>query len=163
VKRGKIQPLSIVKYGRANYALARTTGHRPPLRETILHQPIEDIMTGQLGDGERFSEVRLAHRFKVSRTPIREAPFQLEKLGFVAHRKHIGGVVKKMTPQGVLEIFEIIAALEGQAVESCGVRGLGTNDWALLDDLQRRTTALAGDRQYTAGVIRGPGWGLILF
>ncbi len=107
-------------------------------------------MTGRLGDGEKLSEVHLARRFQVSRTPIREALVQLEKLGFVALRKNVGGVVRKMTPQGVSEIFEIIALLEGQAVESCGVRGLGRDDWETLEDLQRRLTDLAAGRQYQA-------------
>jgi DNA-binding GntR family transcriptional regulator len=123
---------------------------KQPLRETILQHLIEDIRTGRLGDGERLSEVHLARRFEVSRTPIREALVQLEKLGFVVLQKNVGGVVRKMTPQGVREIFEIIATLEGQAVESCGVRGLGPDDWAGLDDLQQRLTALAADRQFQA-------------
>jgi DNA-binding GntR family transcriptional regulator len=88
-----------------------------PLREQIYHQLVEDIIRGRINAGEKILESDLAQRFKVSRTPAREALFQLEKDGYISHRKNIGAVVKKITGQKVQEIFDVVAQLEGYAVE----------------------------------------------
>lgn len=125
-----------------------TADDKQPLREMILHHLMEDIMTGRLGDGEKLSEVGLARRFRVSRTPIREALLQLEKLGYVVHQKHVGSVVKKITPQSIQEIFEVIAALEGQAVESCVAHTLGDKDLDLLEEWHQELTATVRSRNY---------------
>ena len=71
-----------------------------PLREKIYNKLIAEIVTGQLNPGERLSEAGLAKRFGVSRTPIREALLQLEKLGYVVHQKNVGTIVKKDITRG---------------------------------------------------------------
>lgn len=108
-----------------------------PLREKIYNKLIQEIVTGQLNPGERLSEASLAKRFHVSRTPIREALLQLEKLGYVLHQKNVGTVVKKISPDGVREIFEVVAALEGMAVELFAKLPPTAEDMAELDQLQQ--------------------------
>ena len=108
-----------------------------PLREKIYNKLIGEIVTGQLNPGERLSEGSLAKRFHVSRTPIREALLQLEKLGYVAHQKNVGTIVKKISPEGVREIFEVVAALEGMAVELFGKLPPAPEDMAELAQLQK--------------------------
>ena len=53
----------------------------------------EEILTGLLRPGERLEEAQLAHRFGVSRTPIREALLQLAANGLVEFRPRRGAVV----------------------------------------------------------------------
>ncbi|MCF8066115.1 MAG: GntR family transcriptional regulator, partial [Desulfarculaceae bacterium] len=108
-----------------------------PLREKIYNKLIGEIVTGQLNPGERLSEGSLAQRFHVSRTPIREALLQLEKLGYVVHQKNVGTIVKKISPEGVREIFEVVAALEGMAVELFGKLPPAPEDMAELAQLQK--------------------------
>ena len=108
-----------------------------PLREKIYNKLIGEIVTGQLNPGERLSEGSLAKRFHVSRTPIREALLQLEKLGYVVHQKNVGTIVKKISPEGVREIFEVVAALEGMAVELFGKLPPAPEDMAELAQLQK--------------------------
>jgi len=125
-----------------------------PLREKIYNKLIEEIVTGQLNPGERLSEASLAKRFKVSRTPIREALLQLEKLGYVVHQKNLGTIVKKISPEGVREIFEGVAALEGMAVELFGKLSPSPEDMAELTALQeglRRDTAQQDFASYYEG------------
>ncbi|MCB2192599.1 MAG: GntR family transcriptional regulator [Deltaproteobacteria bacterium] len=98
---------------------------------------IEEIVTGQLNPGERLSEGSLAGRFHVSRTPIREALLQLEKLGYVVHQKNVGTIVKKVSPEGVREIFEVVASLEGMAVELFGKLPPAPEDMQELIQLQQ--------------------------
>lgn len=87
------------------------------LRNTIYKEIREDILTARLKEGEKLRESELAARFKVSRTPVREAIVQLQIDGFVSHIKDIGAVVKKISIQEVLDILDILCALETFAVE----------------------------------------------
>lgn len=76
----------------------------------------EEIATGRLGPGERLDEVSLGQRFGVSRTPIREALQQLAAVGLVEIRPHRGAVVAAADPHRLVEMFEVMAELEGMAV-----------------------------------------------
>jgi DNA-binding GntR family transcriptional regulator len=79
------------------------------LRESIE----EEIATGRLLPGTRLDEVELATRFGVSRTPIREALRLLLGEGLVELRPQRGAVVAQATPQRLIEMFEVMAELEG--------------------------------------------------
>ena len=78
------------------------------LRESIE----EEIATGKLLPGTRLDEVDLATRFGVSRTPIREALRLLLGEGLVETRPQRGTVVAQVTPQRLIEMFEVMAELE---------------------------------------------------
>jgi DNA-binding GntR family transcriptional regulator len=54
------------------------------LRDQIYKLLREDLLGGTLPEGTRLVEVELAERYGVSRTPIREALFQLAREGLVA-------------------------------------------------------------------------------
>ena len=78
------------------------------LRESIE----EEIATGRLLPGTRLDETELATRFGVSRTPIREALRLLLGEGLVETRPQRGAVVAQVTPQRLIEMFEVMAELE---------------------------------------------------
>ena len=78
------------------------------LRESIE----EEIATGRLLPGTRLDEVELAARFGVSRTPLREALRLLLGEGLVETRPQRGTVVAQVTPQRLIEMFEVMAELE---------------------------------------------------
>src|SRR6202795_817912 len=78
------------------------------LREAIE----ESIATGAFAPGMHLDETELAQRFGVSRTPLREALIQLSSVGIIAMRPRRGAVVTDVTPQRLLEIFEVMAELE---------------------------------------------------
>lgn len=82
------------------------------LRESIE----EDIATGRLLPGTRLDEVELATRFGVSRTPIREALRLLLGEGLVEAGPLRGAVVAQVTPQRLIEMFEVMAELEAMCV-----------------------------------------------
>ena len=54
----------------------------------------EQIATGHLKDGEKLDEASLAERFRVSRTPIREALLQLVGSGLTTQVPKRGCFVK---------------------------------------------------------------------
>ena len=78
------------------------------LREAIE----EEITTGKLLPGSRIDEAELAKRFNVSRTPIREALNLLLGEGLIETRPGRGVLVTRVTPQRLIEMFEVMAELE---------------------------------------------------
>jgi len=78
------------------------------LRETIE----ENIATGAFAPGMHLDETELAQRFGVSRTPLREALIQLSSMGITVMRPRRGAIVAEVTPQRLLEMFEVMAELE---------------------------------------------------
>jgi DNA-binding GntR family transcriptional regulator len=81
--------------------------------EALRDQLEQDIVTGRFKPGERLDEQSLAKRFGVSRTPIREALMQLASIGIVDLQPHRGAFVASLSLRGIIERFEMMAALEG--------------------------------------------------
>ncbi|WP_342358921.1 GntR family transcriptional regulator [Terrarubrum flagellatum] len=82
-----------------------------------LRDALEDeILTGGLPPGARLDEASLAARFGVSRTPIREALMQLTAAGLVASQPRRGATVAIVAPNKLVEMFDVMAELEGMAV-----------------------------------------------
>jgi DNA-binding GntR family transcriptional regulator len=73
------------------------------------------ILTGSMPPGQRLDELSLAQRFGVSRTPIREALRQLEMAGLVEIRPRRGAVVAELGAERLVQMFEVMAGLEGIA------------------------------------------------
>lgn len=72
----------------------------------------EEILTGVLSPGDRLEELLLAERFGVSRTPIREALFQLSAAGLIEQRPRRGTFVAEVGPRRLMEMFDVMAELE---------------------------------------------------
>jgi DNA-binding GntR family transcriptional regulator len=82
-------------------------------RSDALRDALEDqIISGELPPGSRLEEIVLAERFGVSRTPIRQALFQLAATGLVEHRLRRGSFVADIGLRRLGEMFEVIAELE---------------------------------------------------
>jgi len=90
----------------------------PPIKSSDrIRTAIEnDIRSGKLLPGELIDETAVAHQFKVSRTPVREALLQLEAQGLLISRPRQGYVVAKMNVQQLLALWELLAELEGICV-----------------------------------------------
>ncbi|UEM23808.1 GntR family transcriptional regulator [Skermanella mucosa] len=74
-----------------------------------------EILTGAMPPGYRLDEMTLAARFGVSRTPVREALFQLASAGLIEIRPRRGAVVTEVGPERLVQMFEVMAGLEGMA------------------------------------------------
>jgi len=73
----------------------------------------QEIVTQKLAPGARLDEAALAARFGTSRTPVREALLQLASTGLVEVRPRRGAVVAKLSLSELVEMFEVMAELEG--------------------------------------------------
>lgn len=79
----------------------------------VLRVLSDEIVAGLLRPGIALDEVGLAKRFNVSRTPVREALSQLATRGLAEKRPHRGTIVISVPQEKVLEMFEVMAELEG--------------------------------------------------
>lgn len=75
----------------------------------------DDIVSWRLLPGTSLSEIELAERLGVSRTPLRSALARLALEGLVDTTRGRTGVVPDVSPQSVSELFELREALETHA------------------------------------------------
>jgi DNA-binding GntR family transcriptional regulator len=88
-----------------------------PSQAERLRATIEaEILSFKLKPGDKLDEARLAEKYGTSRTPVREALRQLSANGLIEIRPHKGAIVAKIGIRELVELFEVIAELEG----ACG-------------------------------------------
>ena len=80
--------------------------------EELRLQLADEIVRGTLAPGAGLDETDIARRFKVSRTPVREALRQLAASGLVDARAHRSAVVARPTIERLTGMFEAMAELE---------------------------------------------------
>jgi GntR family transcriptional regulator of vanillate catabolism len=83
----------------------------------------ELILAGVLAPGRRISELSVAERTGISRTPIRAALQRLEEEGLVETIPSGGFAVKSFSQQDVFDSIEVRGALEGLAARLAAERG----------------------------------------
>ncbi|QKE82901.1 GntR family transcriptional regulator [Arthrobacter sp. NEB 688] len=105
------------------------------LREQVLDQLRAAILDGTFAPGHKLAEVDLAAEFGVSRGTVREALRALQNSGLVEGAGRLSLRVRRLGAREIAELYEVRAALEGQAV----VAVLAAPDAAeLVADLERR-------------------------
>jgi DNA-binding GntR family transcriptional regulator len=76
-----------------------------------------DIYDFRLLPGDRFSEGEIAERLQVSRTPVREALFRLQRDGYVDVLFRSGWQVRPFDMQHFENLYEVRIVLETAAIE----------------------------------------------
>lgn len=84
-----------------------------PLSIQISKKIEDDIILGHFMPGIKLDEQELCTRYKVSRTPVREALKLLAADGLVEIRPRRGAIVPTVNPLVLCEMFEVMAELEG--------------------------------------------------
>ena len=77
----------------------------------------EEIVLGWLQPRERLVEEDLAARFGAKRHVVREAIFELERIGLVERIPNKGAVVRMLQAEEVAQIYSVREVLEGLAAE----------------------------------------------
>jgi DNA-binding GntR family transcriptional regulator len=75
----------------------------------------EDIIFGRLAPGTRLVEDALLARFPASRHMIRQALYQLERLGVITRERNKGATVRRLSPDEVTQIYAVRELLQRQA------------------------------------------------
>ena len=73
------------------------------------------IVEGDIEQGSKISEPELAKRFGVSRATLRDALNRLEACNLVERKANVGCRVVALTPERLIEVYQVRAALEGLA------------------------------------------------
>ncbi len=83
-----------------------------PISEVISSNLAEDIINGVFKPGQKLEEQAIAKRFKVSRTPVRDAFKLLAMTGLIESRPHRGVTVVELDLDQVSDLFEALSEAE---------------------------------------------------
>ncbi|WP_102107025.1 GntR family transcriptional regulator [Oceaniglobus roseus] len=90
--------------------------------DTIARALEEMILSGEFAEGARLDEIRLAERFGVSRTPVREAFQRLALTGLIEQIPRRGVFIRQPGAVELMEMFEVMAELEALSGRLAAVR-----------------------------------------
>ena len=111
-------------------------------------QLADEIVRGTLEPGAALDEMELARRFRVSRTPVREAIRQLTASGLIEARAHRAAVVARPSEERLIGMFEAMAELEALCAGFAAERMTGAERRALeLVHEEMRALIHIGDPQ----------------
>jgi len=124
-----------------------------PVENLTLWQRVYDhlraeILAGRLEPGTELAEVALSEQLGVSRGPLREAIGRLAAEGLVTVRPRRGAVVRSLSKQEFVELYQVREALEMLAVR-LAVPRLGDEGVAELERLVAAMTAHAERNEVT--------------
>jgi GntR family transcriptional regulator of vanillate catabolism len=102
-------------------------------KSPLLNQIREMILSGELAPGERITEVGLAEKLGVSRTPIRSALPILAADGYLEPVGKRGYSVKKFIAEEALKALELRSMLEGIAAKYLAEKGASAEILKELD------------------------------
>ena len=123
------------------------------LSQRVYEHLREEILADHLLPGTELSEVALSKELAISRGPIREAMGRLSAEGLITMRPRRRAEVRSLTPQELIDAYQVREALEVMAVR-LAIPRLTEADLARLDQLMER---MAGHirRRRRPGVLRG--------
>jgi DNA-binding GntR family transcriptional regulator len=107
----------------------------------------EAILEGIFKPGDHLGEVELAEKFKVSRSPVREAWLALEKEGTVVMSPYKGAIVTPLSAAEVLDIAELRLAAISLAIRPAH-RHLSPADLDHAYDLAKRLTRINSAKEH---------------
>jgi DNA-binding GntR family transcriptional regulator len=93
-------------------------GHKPSLAESVYLRIKQNIFDFQLLPGDRFTENEIATRLHVSRTPVREALYRLEREGYLQVQFRSGWNVRELDFRQFDDLYDLRIALETACVRT---------------------------------------------
>jgi DNA-binding GntR family transcriptional regulator len=126
------------------HEFSETAWPRRTRAEELRMQLADDIVRGQLAPGAALDEIKLAKRFSVSRTPVREAIRMLTASGLVQVRAHRAAVVAQPTHEHLIGMFEAMAELEALCASYASKR-MSSAERRALEDVHERLRLLMQD------------------
>ena len=123
------------------------------MREELHKTVLDRIVRGELRPGGRINESSLAEELGVSRTPLREALFSLEREGFVRAQMDKGFSVGPLSGREVRETYPILWTLEELAL-----RASTPVVYSLVEHLARINDHFARAAEPQAAIERDSQW-----
>lgn len=85
---------------------------RQSLSAAVIERLRENILSGELREGEQLRQDMIASEFQISRIPVREALSHLAAEGLIKIVANRGAIVSALSPEEIGEMFETRAVLE---------------------------------------------------
>src|SRR5471032_1654400 len=104
-------------------AQAQAPAAANPLAEQVYQQLKNDIFSFRLFPGDRFSENGIAQHYGVSRTPMRDGLFRLQREGYLEVGFRRGWKVSPINFDQLDQLYDLRIVLEVAAVERVGAGG----------------------------------------
>ncbi|MBN9048078.1 MAG: GntR family transcriptional regulator [Rhizobiales bacterium] len=101
------------------------------LSETVAQALATEIIDGKLAAGDRLDEQSLAQRFKVSRSPVRDALRHLAATHLVEYAPRRGFSVTRIDPARLQDMYDALAELEALCARFCALRASAMEKVAL--------------------------------
>jgi len=120
------------------------TGTPEPLRLQVYRQLRDDVMNGSVRVGDRMTEPKLAARFGISRTPVREALAMLVSDGLI-RREDYGFSPQPPSIPRIRNLYELRITLELQGITRALDDPAVRHDRTALESERTRWRALADD------------------
>jgi len=122
------------------------------LSQRVKEYVVEAILKGEYQPGERIMETKLARRFGISTSPVREAIRELVVMGFLEAQPYKGASVRSFSPQDLWEYYTVRASLESLAARQAATRLTETDVTQLQNILDEMIRAV--ENQDMAQTIR---------
>lgn len=106
----------------ANMLVGKRSRKPPTVQQGVAADLRKAILTRRLAPGQALRQDELASMLGTSRTPIREALWQLEAEGLVTFRPRRGATVASLSREDIEDVFEIRAEVEGLAARLAASR-----------------------------------------
>ena len=119
------------------------TPDRTTRADRLAGQIADAILQGELAPGTRLNEQSLADRYRVSRTPVREALRQLGASGLVEMRPRRSATVAHVSPDRLEELFVAMGEIEATCARLAAL-SMTPIDRRRLGALHDRMGGLAG-------------------
>lgn len=122
-----------------------------PLQPTLLADQVYDVLhkaiiSGELPAGSRLRIRDVAEQVGTSVMPVREAIRRLEEGGFAEREPHKGAVVKGLTLEELIHVYDVRKVLEREAAR-LGVERISADDCARMEaEYGRMRAAIAEGR-----------------
>ena len=103
-------------------ALKSLRTERRRLADDVYQQILDAILANDIGMDDQLVQEKLAAELEISRTPVREALLRLEQEGVLVTSSRGGFALRKISENEAKEIYELRAAIEGQAARLLAMR-----------------------------------------
>jgi len=127
--------------------MALASQRRPQSQSLKALMGVRDlILSGQVRPGERLSEIAIAEKLGISRTPIRAALARLEQESLIELIPSGGFAVRSFTRDEVIDAIELRGVLEGTAARLAAERGVPPAKLRAIKDLVSALDETMADR-----------------
>jgi len=107
---------------------------RQSLASAVLERLREQILSGELREGEQLRQDAIAAEFQISRIPVREALSHLAAEGLITIVANRGAVVSALSPEEIMQMFETRAVVECYMLR-CAIPNMTAEDFEAAENI----------------------------